>query len=382
MTSVSRQLSQPSVDDLGEPQELEPIFPAGVEPTPETWERIRPEIMARWEAVIGRPDFADADVTITYRFPVSSATSDDDTAQPPRAGRFADVQAQVVERFEAPDFSGTVLLQPTGPDQRQQVLLMEPREAADTPRPGAVVPFYHPDLMAGFDLQKMRPVGERPEVQFGRHLVQQDYVVACTEAFPYNTVPEPDSEEGFAWWRAAADRIVAENPGWTGIGKLAWDTSRAVDLLLDQPDIDERRILAMGHSLGGKMAFYAAAFDERITAVIASDFGIAWGFTNWEDPWYFGEQVTAADFTLNGHHALALIAPRSFLLIGGHYDRPESWQYINEAKRVYAVYDRGDAAGCFLHMTGHQPTEESIVTAYRWLAEQFELPERPWRLEV
>ena len=201
------------------------------------------------------------------------------------------------------------------------------------------------------------------------------------EAFPYNTVPEPAEDVGFAWWQAGADKLLADNPSWTGIGKLVWDTSRAVDLLLEQPDIDDSRVLAIGHSLGGKMAFYAAVFDERITAAISSDFGIGWSFTNWDAPWYFGEQIHAPGLSLNGHHALALIAPRPFLLIAGEADRPESWQHLQQAQQVYRLLDREDALGCFMHMTGHQPTEESIRTAYRWVAEQFELREQVWRLE-
>lgn len=352
MGTMAQQLSRPSVEDLGEPQNLEPIFPGGVAPSLEAWAELRPRIAERWQSVIGRPAFGDFDRTAT-----------------------------VIERFEAPWFHGTLFSQPTGPAQRQQVLLMEPLDGPE-PRPGAVVPYYHPDLMAGFDLQTRTAITERPLVQFGRHLVEQGHVVACMEAFPYNTVPEPAENVGFAWWQVGAERILSENPGWTGIGKLVWDTSRALDLLLAQPEVDHDRVVVIGHSLGGKMAFYAAAFDDRFRACIASDFGIGWDFTNWDAPWYFGPQVHEPDFTLSGHHALALMAPRPFLLIAGEADRPESWQYLQEAQRVYRLYGREDAVGCFMHMTGHRPTPASIRTAYCWLAEQFGLPERPWRLEA
>ncbi len=403
MPTMSQQLSQPAIKDLGEPQHLEPIFADGQEPTVDAWEgRLRPRLLERWAAVIGEPSFGDFD----------------------RA-------AEVIERFEAPFFNGTLIRQPTGPGLCQTLLLMEPKDtpegrdgeaaippskggnprggspdgsrstlpcrppcsppwkggrgshrAPGAPRPGAIVPFYHPDLMAGFDLETREPKTERPNVHFGRHLVQQGYVVVCTEAFPYNTVPEPEDSAGFAWWQAGADKLLADNPNWTGIGKLIWDTSRAVDLLLEQPHVDAERIVCMGHSLGGKMAFYTAAFDERIKAAVASDFGIGWSFTNWDAPWYFGGQIRDGGFMLNGHHALALLAPRAFLAIAGEADRPESWQHINEAKRVYRLYGKEDAVGCFLHMTGHQPTDESIVAAYKWLAEQFGLPEREWSLGV
>ncbi len=346
--SISRTLAMPDMADLGDPQAIESVFPDDARPTRGEWQQVlRPKLLQRWREVVGAPSFGEFD-----RSP------------------------EVMDQFDAPWAHGTVMLQPTGPGQRQKVVLLEPTGTQDAPLPAAVIPYYHPDLMAGFDLQAREPIDERPLVQFGRHLAERGFVVACTEAFPYNTVPEPDSDEGFAWWRAAAEKLLADNPDWTGIGKLTWDTSRAVDLLVDRADVDDRRVLTIGHSLGGKMAFYAAAFDERITACIGSDFGIAWEFTNWEAPWYFGEQVEREDFTLNGHHALALIAPRSFLLIGGHYDRPASWQYIQEAQRVYALYDREEAAGCFLHMTGHQPTAESIEAAYAWLREQFGLTDR------
>ncbi len=353
MSSISETLSRPDIDDLGQPQDLEPILPDDREWTVEAWEEAREELLSRWQEVVGEPSFDDFERS-----------------------------AEVVEEFEASDFRGTIFSQTTGPDQRQKVLLMEPRDASLTPAPGAVVPFYHPDTMAGFDLEERAPITDRPNVQFGRHLVQQGYRVVCPEAFPYNTVPEPDSDAGHAWWRAAAEKLLADNPRWTGIGKLIHDTSRAVDLLLDQTEIDTERILAIGHSLGGKMAFYTAAFDPRITACIPSDFGIGMTFTNWADPWYFGEQIERPDFTLNGHQALALIAPRSFLLIAGQADRPASWQHIQQAQQVYRLYGREHAAGCFVHMTGHQPTEESIRTAYAWLDEQFGLsglPGRPWQ---
>ncbi|MEW6355023.1 MAG: acetylxylan esterase [Planctomycetota bacterium] len=348
---ISRKLSVPAYGDLGEDQKLRPIFPKGVEPTMDIWEKVRNDLRVQWDKVLGKPSFGDFDRT-----------------------------AEIIGAFEQPDYIGTIFRQPVAPDIRQLLVLMVPRKTPRSPRPGAVIPFYHPYLMCGYDAEKGEPQTERPLVQFGRHLVQQGYVVVCTEAFPYNTVPDPGTEEGFAWWKAAAKKLLADNPNWTGMGRLIWDTSRAVDLLLEQPDIDRDRILIIGHSLGGKMAFYTGCLDERGTAIIGSDFGIGWNFTNWDAPWYLGEQIHKPDFPLAHHHLLALHAPRSFLVIAGQADRPASWQYIQAAQQVYELYNKKDAVGCFDHGTGHQPTEESIRLAYQWLAEQFNLPDRPWDL--
>jgi dienelactone hydrolase len=45
---------------------------------------------------------------------------------------------------------------------------------------------------------------------------------------------------------------------------------RGVDLLASLPAVDPRRVAAIGHSLGGHNALFAAAFDTRIRAVATS----------------------------------------------------------------------------------------------------------------
>lgn len=342
--------SHPTYTDLGKEQNLLPLFREDEKQTQEVWTKKRAMLLAQWEKAIGKPSFIDYVKKI-----------------------------EMLERFEHPDFYGVLVRQSTGPSNKQLVLIMEPKRHSGTLRPGAVVPFYHPDEMAGFDLQNRKSIEEEKTVQFGLHLVRQGYVAVCTEAFPFNTVSEPVENKGFAWWQAAADKILLDNPQWTGMGKLIWDTSRAVDLLLSLDNIDTNRIAIIGHSLGGKMAFCTGAFDQRIKAVISSDFGIGWNFTNWDDDWYFGKQIHKEGFNLANHQLLAMIAPRPFLLIAGQYDQPASRQYINEAKKVYRLYQKEDHVGMFDHGSGHRPPEYAMDIAYKWLAEQFELPYREWK---
>ena len=350
MRTLSMRLSRSVGEDLGEDEGLAPIMPAGTEATMEEWLDVREELLARWRDFLGEPSCDRPDGS-----------------------------AELVEEFETPWARAKVFRQPTGPGSRQLAVVMEPKGETRSPRPAAIVPYYHPDAMAGFDLEKREPIADRSLVQFGRHLVEQGYVALCTEAFPFNTTPEPEGNEGFAWWQAATEKVLADNPRWTGMGKLVWDTRLATDLLLAQPDIDHERVVAIGHSLGGKMAFYNGCLDERIKAVIASDFGIGYKFTNWDAPWYLGPEIHDPDLGLAHHQLLALMAPRSLLVIAGRFDRPASRQYLNEARKVYDLYARGDAVGIFNHATGHQPTEESIIIAYKWLAEQFDLPEPDYR---
>ncbi|MBT3379493.1 MAG: acetylxylan esterase [Lentisphaerae bacterium] len=351
MSTISQQLSVPSYDDFGDDLGLTALPCSSAVVTSEDWEkRERGEILARWRQVLGSPEMSEFDNT------------------PER-----------LTCFELPEGMASVFRLPTSPVSQQLVVLLEPRGEVAGPRPGAVIPFYNPDLMVGYDIETREPK-DAPNVHFGRHLVQQGYVVVCGQAFPYNTVPDPLSDASFAWWHAAAAKLHQDHPRWTGIGRLAWDTRIATDFLLDQAQVDPDRIAIMGHSLGGKMAFYAGCLDERIKAVVASDFGIAFGSTNWDAPWYLGDLVNDPELGVGHHDLLALLAPRSFLILAGFYDGPVSWQFVDAVRPVYELYGCGDALGILDHATGHRPPLEALEAAYAWLAEQFELPRRPFTI--
>ena len=352
MPSVIQQVARPDYTNFGPPEPIAPIFPAQTQPTMETWLSIKEDLKNQWQKVLGTPSFKDYDPT-----------------------------PKMIRTFNQPTYEGTVFKQPTSPTTNQTLLLMKPKQPLPAPRPGLVIPFYNPDRMVGLNIETQEPLPEEsPLIQFGRHLAEQGYAVVCTEAFPYNTVPKPKNNVGFAWWQQGAEKLLHDNPYWTGIAKLAYDTSRALDLLLDQPDIDAQRIGVMGHSLGGKMSFYAGCLDDRFKLIIGSDFGVGWSFTNWDAPWYLGDQITHENFTLAHHHLLAAFAPKPFLLFGGEADRPATWQYLEEARKVYALYNQPENIGFFDHASGHRPTEESLQIAYRWLAEQFRVTPNEWAL--
>lgn len=343
--TTTARLADWAAADMGSPQNLAPIYPGGMPADIRDWNCARASIREAWGAIMGRPEYS-----------------------------WYDRHDTLLVTFEAPAYTGKVYRQQTGPDAFQTAVVLEPKAERYACRPGAVVPFYHPDAMMGYDLRQKAPMAEIPHMQFGRCLAEQGYVVVCCEAFPFNTVPEPQPNQGFAWWQAAADKLLADHPRWTGIGKLTADVTRAVDLLLAQPRMDANRIAVVGHSLGGKMAFTAGALDERVKAVIGSDFGLGWDFSNWDARWYYGPQVRTPGFRWGNHHLLALMAPRAFLLVGGEFDKPASRQYLSAARPAYQIYGQGDAVGFIHHATGHRPPPDAMQTAYQWLAEQFNLP--------
>lgn len=60
---------------------------------------------------------------------------------------------------------------------------------------------------------------------------------------------------------------------WGAIAAWGWGLQRAVDYVLTDNAFDPRRIVAFGHSRNGKAALVAAAFDDRIAAVIPHQAG-------------------------------------------------------------------------------------------------------------
>ena len=57
------------------------------------------------------------------------------------------------------------------------------------------------------------------------------------------------------------------------LARRAWGASRCIDYLYTLPQVDRERIALSGHSRNGKQSLIAAAFDERIKAVISSSSG-------------------------------------------------------------------------------------------------------------
>ena len=53
---------------------------------------------------------------------------------------------------------------------------------------------------------------------------------------------------------------------------MTTDLMRCVDLLVSRREVDPARIGCAGNSLGGEMAMWLAAMDERIAAIMSAGF--------------------------------------------------------------------------------------------------------------
>lgn len=136
-------------------------------------------------------------------------------------------------------------------------------------------------------------------------------------------------------------------PGRTLMGERLWDVRRCVDYLRSRPDVDPERIGCAGLSLGGEMALWLGATDERVAATVSS--GFLTTVANLRDGhcpcWDFPGLTESYDFS----DIYSLIAPRALMCqngqLEGHGGFPPAiaepaWRKIQAAYAVFGALDK------------------------------------------
>ena len=265
---------------------------------------------------------------------------------------------KVVETFREANYEGTLGYLGVEIGGSEKVLVMRPAGSGTRRLPVVIVPFYDVDASAGKNLggRNFAPPGVR---SFAYLAVQRGYMAVAIRWFGESY------GEGYA---EAVANLAERHPGCTGLGKWVWDAQRLVDFLVARPDVDRERMAMIGHSLGGKMTLYAAALDKRIGVAVASEPGMGFGYSNYEDYWYWGERLKEMPAGTDQHELLAMLAPRPFLLIAGDSaDGGKSMAYLDAVRGLY----RAQGLGFINHRTGHSPTLDSVRRAMDWIEHWF-----------
>jgi len=169
------------------------------------------------------------------------------------------------------------------------------------------------------------------------------------------------------------------------LARWAWAGSRAVDYLVTLPEVDKAKIGITGHSRNGKMALLAAAFDERIGAVVPSS-----GNSGESNPWRFTSDPFANEsielltggqshwfhprlrffsgredkLPVDQNTLMALVAPRGLMLYTGYAESASNpvgfEQAYRDALRVYRFLGREQNIWLHLRAGEHGTTAEDI----------------------
>jgi poly(3-hydroxybutyrate) depolymerase len=144
---------------------------------------------------------------------------------------------------------------------------------------------------------------------------------------------------------------------WEEDGERVFDVMRAVDVLQATQGVDASRILSVGLSLGGEVAAYSAALDDRFAqAVVAGfspDFGVVAHHLN--HPCWQWQHADVREY-VDSSDLFALIAPRPLVVETGILDSTFS-SFSAPFASDKQVMRRAGAAGSathFLHGGTHE----------------------------
>ncbi len=146
-------------------------------------------------------------------------------------------------------------------------------------------------------------------------------------------------------------------------GLMVYDSLRAVDYLLQRPEVDARRLATVGISMGSTMAWWLAALDERVRVCVdlccLTDFQalIRQRGLDQHGVYYYVPGLLK-HFTTAGINSL--VAPRPHLSLAGLYDRltpPEGLAAVDaELQAAYLAAGAPENWRLSVHRTGHQET--------------------------
>jgi len=247
------------------------------------------------------------------------------------------------------------------PGMPAEAYLLKPQQRR-APVPGVVV--LHSTV--NHTIRQPAGVEGRPEKAFGLRLARRGCVAICPRCFLWANDAEPPEEQKLSY-TDRVERFRARHPGCRGMAKMLYDARLALDILASLDEVDAERLGAVGHSLGAKEVLYLAAFDERVRASVCSEGGIGTRFSNWDAPWYLGQEIRGPEFAHEHHELLALVGPRAFLLIGGDSaDGARSWPFIAAVLPVYGLYRGIPRIGLLNHGQGHSVPPEALERIDEW----------------
>jgi len=229
-----------------------------------------------------------------------------------------------------------------------------------------------------FKIGKNQVVGiEGPEDQkYGLELAERGYVVIAPDAKYFGE----RLEKNITGWRGRTEGEESERfgamkeflYGRTLQGIMVWDAMRAVDYLIEYENVDEKRIGAIGHSMGGQWTLYLAAVDTRIAAAVSScGFASHRSLLEHKIIHNFAAYIPGILKYMDVPDVLCLVAPRAFMIIAGKKDPIFPLEGVVEvykkARKIYGEMNAEHKLKLSVFNTGHEFNKDMRNRAYMWL---------------
>lgn len=258
---------------------------------------------------------------------------------------------------------------------------------------------FGPSQSAKLDLELWLPEGKQDLPVFMTQFIHKDWGrLALRRGYAVCTYAASDD-----WDDTQAFQSIYPDYDFSCLMRRAWGASRVVDYLYSRPEINKHQIAINGHSRNGKQSLWAAAFDERIAAVVSSS-----SSTGGDAPWRFGDPqyasetldlVTAANvhwfhprlrfffghedkLPVDQNSLAALIAPRPLLY---HYSVTEkglnAWaneQNYYAVKKVYEFLNAEDKVGVHTRKGEHAVAARDVEFTLDFLDKQFKRNNIEW----
>src|SRR5829696_5167566 len=211
----------------------------------------------------------------------------------------------------------------------------------------------------GYTIGKKEFVEGRSYLQptpYAKELTQRGYVALAIDHWVFGErshATEEDTFKAMLW------------QGQVLWGMMVYDSLRALDVLVERPDIDPQRIATLGISMGSTMAWWLAALDERVKVTVdiccLTDFQtlIAKKNLSAHGVYYFVPSLLKHFTTAQIN---ALIAPRAHLGLAGLQDKltpVEGLDIIDrELQRVYKEQGHPERWKLLRYDVAHQETAD------------------------
>jgi len=247
---------------------------------------------------------------------------------------------------------------------------------------------FGPDHTAKLHISLVIPPGEGPfpvficpwkenQINWIQAAVRRGYIGVRFAATDPKYGLSDDSEKYMDLWWPEFD--------FSTINRWAWAVSRAIDYLYTLPYINKEQLALTGLSRNGKMALWAAAYDERIKAVVPIS-----GGTGGENPFRYTSDIYNTEtielltrwqphwlhprlrFFVGREHKLpvdqnslmALVAPRGLMLSSSITESAgNSWgieQAYLSAKKAYDFLGASDHVALDLRQGLHAPSARDM----------------------